>query len=195
MALLLRVQDSPWLRERYDYEKKHYASAYGLGVGSSVEEMLTDFDHYLLKFHDEFVEVIAGGIWFELSDVPLAPGAWQPDHPRLGLGPEHVAESFTYKGVACEVRRSPHPLPVLREKALLCAQPMLAFALKLDGDMAWVAFTLTLREHRGRTTCVWRDSLGAEKRRFDGVPSPEELRASFTAYLDGVVARRQQRGL
>ena len=189
------VQESRWLLERYEYEKKHYANAYGLGVGSSVEEMLTDFDHYLLQFHDEFVEVIAGGIWFELGDVPQAAGEWQPGHPKLGLGPEHVAESFTYKGVPCELRRSPHRLPALRQRALLCAQPVLAFALRLDGAVARVAFTLTLRERRGQTTCIWRNLLGAEMRRFDRVPSDDELRSSFTAYLDDVVARRQQRGL
>ncbi len=157
--------------------------------------MLTDFDHYLLQFHDEFVEVIAGGIWFELGDVPQAAGGWQPGHPKLGLGPEHVAESFAYKGVSCELRHSPHPLRALRQRALLCAQPVLASTLRLDGAVARAAFTLTIRERRGHTTCIWRNQLGAEMRRFDRIPSDDELRSGFTAYLDDVVARRQRRGL
>lgn len=189
------VQESPWLLERYAYEKEHYANAYGLGVGSSVEEMRTDFDHYLLQFHDEFVEVIAGGIWFELSDLPLVAGEWQPDHPLLDLGPEHVVESFTYKGLSCELRRNPRALPVLRQRALLCAQAVLAFALGLDGRAAKVSFTLSLRERYGRTTCIWRSSLGSEQQRFDRIPSDDELRARFTAYLDEVIERRTQRGL
>jgi hypothetical protein len=187
------VHESPWLLERYTYERKHYASAYGFG--GSVDEMRTDFEHYLLQFHDEFVEVIAAGIWFELGDLPQVAGAWQPGHPKSGLGPQHVVASFSHEGILCEVRRSPTPLPALKERALLCAQPVLAFALRLDGDVARVAFMLTLRERHGRTTCVWRDALGVERDRFDRIPSEDELRSRFTAYLDEVVARRQQRGL
>jgi hypothetical protein len=188
------VRESPWLLERYGYEKKHYSTCYGLGVGGDVEEMVTDFEHYLLQFHDEFVEVIAGGIWFELSDVPLAPDERQPDHPLHGLGPEHVVESFNYQGFPCELRRSTLPLPELKARALLCAQPLLAFAVRLDEREARIAFRLTLRERQGKTICVWRDSLGTETRRFDQMPSEGELRAIFTNYLDEVSRRRKQRG-
>lgn len=187
------VQDSSWIQERYAYEKKHYARAYEFG--NSVEEMLTDFEHYVLQFHDEFVEVIAGGIWFEMSDVPLPADKWQRDHPKLGLGSEHVVESFTYRGVPCEVRRSPYPLAVLMERALLCAQPAMAFALRIGDDAPRVAFTLSIREHRGRMVCIWRDSLGAEKRRFNAMPNIDEMRASFVEYVDEVLARRRERGL
>jgi hypothetical protein len=139
--------------------------------------------------------VIAGGIWLELSDEPLPAGEWQRGHPRLGLGPEHVVDSFAYNGVACEVRRSPEPMPLLKQKALLCAQPIVAFALRLDGDeVASVAFTLSMRERRGRTTCFWRNSLGVELGRFDEMPKLDELRASFVRYVDDVLARRRQRG-
>jgi hypothetical protein len=62
------VRPSGWLNERYEYEREHYGEAYGFG--DDVTEMLTEFEHYLFKFHDEFVEVIAGGVHFDLADEP-----------------------------------------------------------------------------------------------------------------------------
>jgi hypothetical protein len=56
------VENSHWLRQRFEYESRHYGDAYNFN--NDVREMLEEFDHYLFRFHDEFVEVIAGGIWF-----------------------------------------------------------------------------------------------------------------------------------
>ena len=60
------VAPSPWLRERYGYEKRHYSQAYEFG--GDVDEMLRDFSHYVFSFHDQFVEVLCAGIWFESAD-------------------------------------------------------------------------------------------------------------------------------
>jgi hypothetical protein len=51
------VDRSPWLRERHDYETRHYATP-----------LLETHRHYLFVFHDEFVEAIAAGIWLDLAD-------------------------------------------------------------------------------------------------------------------------------
>jgi hypothetical protein len=188
------VENSPWLPDRYAYEKQHYGDAYGFG--GNVDEMLTDFDHYVLSFHDEFVEVIAGGIWFELSDHPFVEDEWQADHPLRDLGPEHRVETFEYSGIACEVRRNQMPLDELRRRALLCAQPLVAFLFRLRGETEHtVAFTLSLRERRGQTTCVLRPWLGGEKARYSSIPAIDELRPIFLGYLDEVIARRRQMGL
>src|SRR4051812_6175863 len=44
------VENSRWLRERHAYEARHYRTCYEFG--GDVDEMLTEFDHYLLPFHD-----------------------------------------------------------------------------------------------------------------------------------------------
>jgi hypothetical protein len=51
------VGQSQWMRERHDYETRHYATP-----------LLETHRHYLFVFHDEFVEAIAAGIWLDLAD-------------------------------------------------------------------------------------------------------------------------------
>jgi hypothetical protein len=51
------VENSAWLRERHAYEAEHYRGSYEFG--GDVDELLTDFQHYLFKFHDQYVEVLA----------------------------------------------------------------------------------------------------------------------------------------
>ena len=46
--------------------------------------MLTEFDHYLFQFHDQFVEVIAAGIHFE--NHPTRPAGKRLAEPRAGTG-------------------------------------------------------------------------------------------------------------
>jgi len=88
------------------------------------------------------------------------------------------------------------PLDELRHRALLCAQPLVAFLFTLRGETEpHVAFTLSLRERGGQTTCVLRPWLGGEKGRYSSIPLIDELRPLFLAYLDEVIARRKQSGL
>jgi hypothetical protein len=49
-----------------DYENKHYGKSHEFG--GNVNEMLTDLKHYLFSFHDQFMEIIARGFWFEESE-------------------------------------------------------------------------------------------------------------------------------
>jgi len=76
---IYEIKNSSWKQERYLYEKKHYGKTYEFG--GSVEEMLTDFKHYYFNFHDEFIEVIAKGFWFEMSDKPLFKQPLEKNHP------------------------------------------------------------------------------------------------------------------
>ena len=73
------VVPSPWLQERYDYEKKHYAEAYEW-IGD-VDEMLRDFSHYVFRFHDQFVEALSSGIWFETFEHSIDEVELSATHP------------------------------------------------------------------------------------------------------------------
>lgn len=64
-----KIENTQWLTERFQYENKNYGCSYEFG--GNVNEMLTDFNHYLFSFHDQFVEVIARGFWFEKSEKIL----------------------------------------------------------------------------------------------------------------------------
>ena len=90
------VTPSSWLRERYEYEKEHYGHAYEFG--GDVEEMRREYSHYVFSFHDQYVEALAAGIWFETADEYL--GAKEPNetHPLRDLPFPAQAESFTAHG-------------------------------------------------------------------------------------------------
>jgi hypothetical protein len=79
------VAPSPWLHERYEYEKRRYSQAYEFG--GDVDEMLRDFSHYVFSFHDQFVEVLCAGIWFESADECIGAQELGPNHPLLDLPP------------------------------------------------------------------------------------------------------------
>jgi hypothetical protein len=66
---VLKVKNSNWLTERFQYEKRIYGKSYEFG--GNVDEMLTDFSHFVFRFHDEFVEAIARGFWVEKSNENL----------------------------------------------------------------------------------------------------------------------------
>jgi hypothetical protein len=66
---VFQIENSKWLPERFDYENEHYGKAYEFG--GNVHDMQTDFEHYLFSFHDEFIEAIARGFWFEEDENSL----------------------------------------------------------------------------------------------------------------------------
>ncbi|MEM6791814.1 MAG: hypothetical protein AAF715_30120, partial [Myxococcota bacterium] len=68
-----------------------------------VDEMLTEYSHYLLSFHDEFVEAITRGLWVETSKEALPRDALSAGHPFNGLT-HLVPDSFLETaGLRCAV--------------------------------------------------------------------------------------------
>jgi hypothetical protein len=86
------VANSPWLLERYEYEKHHYGNAYEFG--GDVSEILRDFSHYVFHFHDQFIEVFSAGIWFETDDEYIGDREPDSDHPHRDLPASSVSDSF-----------------------------------------------------------------------------------------------------
>src|SRR5262245_32809635 len=44
------ISNSAWLKERYEYEKRHYGKCYNFN--GNVDEMLDEYAHYVFSFHD-----------------------------------------------------------------------------------------------------------------------------------------------
>ena len=66
---VFEVDNSEWLQQRHEYENNYYKTP-----------LLEEYVHYLFSFHDEFVELIAKGIWFEkvrYEEIEAMPA----DHP------------------------------------------------------------------------------------------------------------------
>ena len=107
------IEDSGWLEERHHYEFGHYDTS-----------MLDRYDHYLFSFHDEFVEAIALGIWFDKphgAEVLSRPD----EHPLLELPESAIAQRSTSFGIDWEMRANPRPLEELVEASVLCPQRLL----------------------------------------------------------------------
>ena len=138
------VRPSAWLKERHEYESAAYGESYEWGRGA--DTMLVDTHHYLFLFHDEFVEVLARGVWFELQAEPLRhTHDLGPGHPLGVLPPEARLDSGEYDGIRFEVRSPSRPEAHLVADARLCSQPL--FQLLIDGASTPPPTSPTFRNH------------------------------------------------
>ena len=185
------VLNSTWLRERYEYERCHYGNCYNFG--GSVEEMLSDFSHYLFSFHDQFVEVLCAGIWFESADTIIGTTEPAADHPLRGLVNLPASETFEMYEIVCHVRRNFLPVMHLDEQAKLCSQTLLEVAVELDGRIS-TAWSLSWRVRNGKGKCLLRKPLGKIDAEFDFIPSFLELRPRIETWLLEVHERRRAMG-
>jgi len=176
------ISDSPWLLERHTYEFEHYQTP-----------LIGSYHHYLFRFHDECVEVIAQGIWFDVPD-PARPSALPVDHPLANLSahaPQETRQSPS--GIVWETRRSPKADATLIEDSELCSQRLYQFNLVLDGQSRESA-SVWLRTVDGRTTTrMERPWVGAVRSR-DGLAAPEDFLAGWEEHVASVAARRRAMG-
>jgi hypothetical protein len=184
------VSPSSWLRERYEYERRCYGQAYEFS--GDVDEMLRDFSHYVFSFHDQFVEVLCAGIWFELADVCIGDRELGPNHPLLDLPPSD-ADSFEAHGITCQIRCNPKPLDELMENAMLCSQKLLQFAAHLDGS-ACVNWTLDFRVRDEGVQSYLKSHFGKVEKTFEGIAALEDVRSHVEEWLRQVRERRKQMG-
>lgn len=185
------ISNSAWLQERYEYEKRFYGRAYNFG--GNVDEMLSDFSHYVFSFHDQFVEVLAAGIWFEAADTMLGNRDLEPDHPLRGLAHIAPSERFENSGIVCQVRRNPLPSNELARRGHLCSQPILEVAAELDGR-AGTDWRLALRVRDGGVKTILRNYFGNPVATFVGIPELSVIRPAIDKWLAEVRERRRAMG-
>jgi hypothetical protein len=185
------VSRSPWLRERYEYEKRHYRDAYEFG--GDVDEMRRDFSHYVFRFHDQFVEVLSAGIWFETDTQCI--GEREPDahHPSRDLPKSSVSRRFKAHGITCQVRENTRPTNDLLRDAAFGSQKLMQFAAELDGTST-VSWTLSLRVRQGRSRASLSSYFGKVEQHYDGVPGLSDLQPRIEAWLGEVQQRRREMG-
>ena len=179
-----------WLRERYEYEKRYYGGAYNFG--GNVDEMVTDFSHYVFSFHDQFVEVLAAGIWFESGDSMLGSRDPDSDHPLRGLAHIEPSERFEESGITCQVRRNPLSNHELESRAHLCSQTILEVAAELDGRVGRTDWSLTLRVRNGIGKTHLRNYFGNQVETFDSIPDLSVIRPTIDRWLGEVRERRRK---
>jgi hypothetical protein len=179
------------LQERYEYEKRHYRTSYNFG--GNVDEMLEEYFHYVFSFHDEFVEAIAAGIWFEVDDQMLGDRELHPPHPLRGLAHVNAAEHFEGSGIRCFVRRNPMSIEEIDRAASLCSQTVFEVGAELDGKTT-PSWCVTRRVRNGLGKSYLRSYFGNVVDTYDGIPTPEEVRHHIDRWLSEVRERRRQMG-
>lgn len=185
-----KVENSSWLVERHKYESEHYNNSYGFG--GDVDEMLNEFSHYLFSFHDQYVEVLAAGIWIEKSEEPLNGTELSDGHPFLALSHEH-SEVITAHGLTCHIWKNLTDITSLIENAKYCSQPLLEFAPELDGSIT-TSIYLSLKYRNGDLCSILTQSFAGEIACFKGVASVELTRPYIEKWLGEVSERRREIG-
>lgn len=184
------ISNSAWLRERYEYEKRHYSRSYNFN--GNVDEMLDEYLHYVFSFHDEFVEAIAAGIWFEVDDQMLGDREIEAPHPLKGLAHLDIAERFDGSGIRCVVRRNPMSNEEIDHAASLCSQTVLEVVT--EGGSAAPSWFVTRRVMAGIGKSYLRSYFGNVVETFDGIPTLSEIRPRIDQWLLEVSERRRQMG-
>ena len=185
------IEDSRWLIERHAYEAEYYREAYEFG--NNVDDMLTDFSHYLFRFHDDFIEAIAEGIWFEHSEEPfLSSTPRQSDHPALDFPESAVCERFEVDGIVCQIRKNPLPIHELLERSRYCSQSLFHVALELDGKPT-VNHRMTLRRRDENPECIWSDFFGRREAKIKGIATQDQVKELVIPYVQQVADRRRNR--
>ena len=183
-----RVENSRWLRERYDYEHRNYGSAYEFGGNAG--EMLTDFSHYIFQFHNQYIEVIARGFWFEKSAETLFRRELTSGHPLLPL-PETDVALVEIEGLRVQTRFNPLPIKELVENAAFCPQKLMAFAVGFEDGYS-VIQTLGIAQQQGQIISTLRGYFGRPTFERAGVALLTDVWPLVEQEVRKIAARRQK---
>ena len=185
-----QIENSKWQQERFEYENKHYGDSYEFG--GDIKEMLTDFKHYLFVFHDQFVEVVTRGFWFEKSAENLFKKELTSGHPRLPLTDEDM-ELMTVQSLNCQIRKNPKSEAELVHDATFYRQKLFEFTLIFDGDEyshpSWVVHVIHRNE---RVLSVLNASLGREITEFEGIVTLETVKPFIENQMKEIAERRTE---
>lgn len=187
---VFKIENSNWLKERYAYEKKHYRNSYEFG--GNVDDMLTDFNHYLFSFHDEFVEVIAKAFWFEKNKNSLFKKPLQDDHPFLNL-PENNPDKFFAHNLIYQIRKNLKSKENLIADAIYCPQKLMQFALEIEGK-ASINHTVVLQYRSGKLISRLSGYFGNQIIEFEGIATVEDIKPYIEKYMLEVYTRRKKMG-
>ena len=185
---IYKIENSQWLAERFKYENQHYGSSYEFG--GNVNEMLTDFGHYLFSFHDEVVEVIARGFWFEEAENNLFKQPLQAGHPFLNL-PETESKLFETAGIRYKAIFNTTSLDQLVRDSQFCEQRLIEIAIEFAGKYS-VSYTLMLMERQGQLISVLRPCFGHPDFEKEGVATFEDIKPFIDQEMMKISERRKE---
>jgi hypothetical protein len=181
-AWVFQVHDSPWLAERHEYENRHYKTP-----------LLDSHQHYFFRFHDEFIEAVAQGIWFDRPNPEqlLEPPTAHPLQPFALSAPAESRRSPS--GIEWELRRATTARTELLSGSVLCSQLLYQFNTVLDGASQPLA-SVWLRTSNGVTQSRMTRPWVGQVAEYEGFAESDEFLDPWERYLDEVAARRRASG-
>jgi hypothetical protein len=185
---VFKIENSKWLKERFKYENENYGSSYEFG--GNVNEMLTDFNHYLFSFHDQFVEVVARGFWFEKSENSLFKQPLQLGHPFLNL-PETKVEIFEVEGIKYKAIFNSTSIDQLVNDSQFCQQPLIEIATEFEGKFS-INQTLVLMQRQGKLISILQQFFGRPTFKKDGVATFDDIKPLIEKEIFEIAERRKQ---
>jgi hypothetical protein len=183
------VQNSNWLNERYTYENKYYNNSYEFN--GNVNEMLSDYKHYVFSFHDEFIEVLASGFWSEVASESLFGKELAKGHPFLPLSNINMIRFEAY-GLTCQARLNNKADEEIMQNSIYCSQKLIEFALELENVS--VNHTLCLIYKDGKHLSRLKGYFGSKEIEFDKIARLEDVKPYIEVYMKEVSERRKLMG-
>lgn len=184
-----KIENSEWLKERFKYENENYGISYEFG--GDVSEMLTDFSHYVFKFHDQFVEAIARGFWFEKDAASMFKRAFKDGHPFLPLLQVNT-KSFQVNGIKCKAVFNPLDMEALVQHTKYCPQKLIEFVIEFEGEYSSICQTLIIMQRQNQLTSVLSPFMGRPEFAKSGIATFEEVKPFVDKYIREVAERRRQ---
>lgn len=182
-----KVENSKWLIERFNYENENYGSSYEFG--RNVEEMLTDYSHFVFTFNDQFIEAIAKGFWFEKDTNSLFNRELLIGHPFLPLREINFTK-FETQGINYKVIYNPLDTEKLIQNTIYCSQKLIEFAIEIEGEFS-VSHTLIIMQRQERLLSVLDQFYGQPLFEKEGIVSFEEVKPIIEKYIGEVAERRR----
>jgi len=183
-----RVENSLWHLERYQYEKEHYGRSYEWG--GDVNEMLTDYSHYHFHFHDQFVDVIASGFWYEKSHENLLGKELPPGHPMLRLQ-EIKVRHFEKHGIKYKVIDNPLSEEELVHNTAFCPQTLYEIHSEYEGKYS-LHWPIKFQRRNDKPTTIVKPIIGKPILVQEGIVPFEKIQAQYEKELAEVAKRRKQ---
>ena len=153
--------------------------------------MLTDFKHYVFRFHDEFIEAIARGFWLEESSTKLPEKALSKGHPFLPILENNVVKIEAH-GLTCQARINNLSEEVLKLNSVFCSQKLIEFALELENTS--VTNTLSLIHRDNKYISTLKGYFGNNEIEFDRFALLEDVKPYIETYMKEVAERRKSMG-
>lgn len=184
-SYIYEVENSNWLKQRYEYEKKHYGTSYNFG--GNVEEMIKDFHHYFIPFEDDFVEVLARGFWYESNPEPITT-QFLPNNPLASI--EKINPTiFKENGINGHVFHNTLEEEKLLHQSFYCSQKILQFGIELNNYISISRTLYLMRDNNGNIYCSLKGSLGEEIKRFENLVGLKEIEPILVQHLKDVSER------